>query len=164
MLAQLRAAGCCAVYDRRRFPDDEAVAAMREMHHTEMVRPRVYDDNLLRITATGRPPRCGWRARSTDSNRPQVRRLLETTLDYALRSHSAPTEITLDLSSLRFIDVAGAVEPRARGRGVPRARHRLVLTGARPGCMRVLDRCGAPFAAQLEVGPGSRRTPGGVTG
>jgi len=31
--------------------------------------------------------------------------------------------------------------------------HRLVLVGARPGVHRVLDRCGAPFAPQLEVVP-----------
>jgi hypothetical protein len=29
--------------------------------------------------------------------------------------------------------------------------HRLSLTGVRPGVLRALDRCGAPFAAQLDV-------------
>jgi len=36
---------------------------------------------------------------------------------------------------------------------VLRLSHRLALTGVRPAVLRVLDRCGAPFAAQLDVTP-----------
>jgi anti-anti-sigma regulatory factor len=76
--------------------------------------------------------------------------VLETALDSALRSPYAATDITIDLASLRFIDVAGAVELVHAAETFPET-HRLVLVGARPGVLRVLDRCGAPFAAQLEV-------------
>jgi anti-anti-sigma factor len=137
-------------YDRRFF-DDEAVAAVRALHTTELVTPALYDDTLLRVTG-------GWEtalrfAGEIDlSNRPQVRRVLETALDSALRSHHAPTDITIDLSSLRFIDVAGAVELVHAAESFPET-HRLVLIGARPGVHRVLDRCGAPFAERLDVLP-----------
>ena len=60
------------------------------------------------------------------SNRPQIRTLLETALDQALRSHCAPTDITLDLSSLRFLDVAGAVSLVHAAEEFP-STHRLVL-------------------------------------
>jgi anti-anti-sigma factor len=137
-------------YDRRVF-DDEAVAAMREVHATELVTPALYDDTLLRVTGSSAT---GMRfAGEIDvSNRPQVRRVLETTLDTALRSHHAPTDITIDLSSLRFLDVAGAVELVHAAESFPET-HRLVLVGARPRVHRVLDRCGAPFAARLELLP-----------
>lgn len=135
-------------YDRRRF-DDSAVAEMRAVHETELVSRAVYDDNLLRITRTG-PAAARLAGEIDHSNRPQVRRLLETELDHALRAHAAPTDITLDLSSLRFIDVAGAVSLVHAAEEFP-STHRLVLTGVRPRVLRVLDRCGAPFAAQLVV-------------
>ena len=137
-------------YDRRFF-DEEAVAAMREVHTTELVTPALYDDTLLRVTGSWA---AGLRfAGEIDlSNRPQVRRVLETALDTALRSHHAPTDITIDLSSLRFIDVAGAVELVHAAESFPET-HRLVLSGARPRVHRVLDRCGAPFAARLDVLP-----------
>ena len=47
---------------------------------------------------------------------------------------------------------AGAVELVHAAETFPDT-HRLVLVGARPGVHRVLDRCGAPFAPQLEVVP-----------
>ena len=71
-------------------------------------------------------------------------------LDQALRSHSAPTDIKLDVSSLRFLDVAGAVSVVHAAEEFP-STHRLRLTGVRPRVLRLLDRCGAPFAAQLVV-------------
>jgi anti-anti-sigma factor len=138
------------LYDRRRFPDG-AIDEMRARHHTELVVPAIYDDGLLRITAIG--PAAARVAGEVDhSNRPRIRRLLEAALDDALRSHSAPPDITLDLSSLRFLDVAGAVSLVHAAEEFPSS-HRLVLTGVRPRVMRVLDRCGAPFAAQLVVEP-----------
>lgn len=137
-------------YDRRYF-DDVAVDAMRAVHDTELVSPAVYDDTLLRITRHG-PARVRLAGEVDHSNRLQIRRLLDSTLDEALRSHNAPTDITLDLASLRFLDVAGAVGLVHAAEEFP-STHRLVLTGVRPRITRVLDRCGAPFAAQLVVTP-----------
>jgi anti-anti-sigma factor len=147
-------------YDLPRF-DDDAVSQMRELHETELVGEAVYDDNLLRITRSD--PFSARLAGEVDhSNRPQIRKLLETVLDQALRSHWASTDITLDLSSLRFLDVAGAVSLVHAAEEFP-STHRLVLTGVRPRVVRVLDRCGAPFAAQLVVVPrtGQHRREGG---
>jgi anti-anti-sigma factor len=136
------------LYDRRRFPEG-AIDEMRARHHTELVVPAIYDDGLLRITGTG--PAAARVAGEVDhSNRPRIRRLLEAALDEAIRSHAAPTDITLDLSSLRFLDVAGAVSLVHAAEEFPSS-HRLVLAGVRPRVLRVLDRCGAPFAAQLVV-------------
>lgn len=136
------------LYDKRRFPEG-AIEELRARHHTELVVPAIYDDGLLRITATG------WGAvrvagEVDHSNRPRIRRLLEAALDEALRAHDAPTDITVDLASLRFVDVAGAVNLVHAAEEFPSS-HRLVLTRVRPRVQRVLDRCGAPFAAQLVV-------------
>jgi anti-anti-sigma factor len=139
-------------YDRHRF-DDAAVSHLRALHDTELVGRAVYDDNLLRITKAG-PATARLAGEVDHSNRPQIRKLLQTVLDQALRSHWAPTDITLDLSSLRFLDVAGAVSLVHAAEEFP-STHRLVLTGVRPRVVRVLDRCGAPFAAQLVVVPRS---------
>jgi anti-anti-sigma factor len=145
---RVRPARLLCLYDRRRFPE-RAIEELRARHHTELVVPAIYDDNLLRITSTG--PGCARLAGEVDhSNRPRIRRLLETALDDALRSHAGPTDITLDLSSLRFLDVAAAVSLVHAAEEFPSS-HRLVLTGVRPRVVRVLDRCGAPFAAQLVV-------------
>lgn len=137
-------------YDRRYF-DDAAVDAMRQEHEIELVSPAVYDDTLLRITHSG-PAALRLAGEVDHSNRLQIRRMLKAALDAALRSHSAPTDITLDLASLRFVDVAGAVGLVHAAEEFP-STHRLVLTGVRPRVVRVLDRCGAPFAAQLVVEP-----------
>ncbi|MBV9919611.1 MAG: MEDS domain-containing protein [Pseudonocardia sp.] len=150
LLATHPNAGMLCRFDRRFF-DDEAVAAMREIHATELVTPALYDDTLLRVTGSA-PTALRFAGEIDLSNRPQVRRLLENALDSALRSPYAATDITIDLTSLRFIDVAGAVELVHAAETFPET-HRLVLVGARPGILRVLDRCGAPFAAQLEVVP-----------
>jgi anti-anti-sigma factor len=135
-------------YDLPRF-DDAAVSQMRALHDTELVGRAVYDDNLLRITRSG-PASARLAGEVDHSNRAQIRTLLDTVLDQALRSHWAPSDITLDLSSLRFLDVAGAVSLVHAAEEFP-STHRLVLTGVRPRVVRVLDRCGAPFAAQLVV-------------
>jgi anti-anti-sigma factor len=137
-------------FDPRQY-DTEAVAAMRQVHGTELVSPAVYDDTLLRITHGG-PATVRLAGEVDHSNRLQIRRTLEATLDRVLRSHSAPTDITVDLASLRFLDVAGAVSLVHAAEEFP-STHRLVLTGVRPRVMRLLDRCGAPFAAQLVVTP-----------
>lgn len=136
------------MYSRSRFPE-EAIRALTDLHRTEVVHPALYDDTLLRITSAG--PAAARLAGEVDhSNRPRIRSLIDATLDRALRSHSAPTDITLDLSSLRFLDVAGAVSLVHAAEEFP-STHRLVLTGVRARVQRVLDRCGAPFAAQLVV-------------
>jgi anti-anti-sigma factor len=137
-------------YDRRFF-DDDAVAAMRAIHGTELVTPAIYDDTLLRVTGTW-PSSLRFAGEIDLSNRPQIRRVLDRALDAALRSANAATDITIDLSSLRFIDVAGAVELVHAAESFPET-HRMVLVGARPRVLRVLDRCGAPFAARLDVLP-----------
>ena len=150
LLAAHPSAGMLCRFDRRFF-DDEAVAAMREIHPTELVTPALYDDTLLRVTGSAATA-LRFAGEIDLSNRPQVRRVLETALDSALRSPYATTDITIDLASLRFIDVAGAVELVHAAETFPDT-HRLVLVGARPGVHRVLDRCGAPFAAAARGRP-----------
>jgi anti-anti-sigma factor len=155
-----RPAHVLCIYDRSRYPED-VVEAMRAVHRTEVVAPAIYDDGLLRITAVG--PGAARVAGEVDhSNRPRIRKLLEAALDRALRMPDAPADITLDLSSLRFLDVAGAVGLVHAAEEFPNA-HRLVLTGVRPGVQRVLDRCGAPFASQLVVRVRNDQPPSGHT-
>ena len=152
-----RPARVLCIYDRHRYPDD-AIARLRSMHRIELDAPALYDDNLLRITRTG-----AFRTRLAGeidhSNRLMVLRMVASTLDEALRSHSSPAALEFDLSSLRFLDVAGAVGLVHAAEGFPET-HRLALHGVRPGVLRVLDRGGAPFAAQLDVSP----HPGDVVG
>src|SRR5690606_34269103 len=143
-----RPAHVLCIYDRGRYPD-EVVDAMRAAHRTEVVSPAIYDDGLLRITALG-PGAARVAGECDHSNRPRIRSFLEAALDKALRLPDAPADITLDLSSLRFLDVAGAVGLVHAAEEFPEA-HRLVLTGVRPRVQRGLDRCGAPFATQLVV-------------
>ena len=124
---------------------------MREIHPTELVTPALYDDNLLRITGIGRPPRCGSRARSTTpTGRRSARAGDRAGLGAALPL--AATDITLDLSSLRFIDVAGAVGLVHAAEEFPDT-HRLVLVGVRPGVP------GSSTAAARRSPPSSRSCP-----
>ena len=145
-----RPAQVLCLYDRVRFPDD-AIASLRPLHRHEVRTTAVYDDGLLRITSSD-PCAARVAGEADHSNRPQIKRFLESALDQALRSPSSSAEITLDLSSLRFLDVAGAVNLVHAGEEFP-STHTLVLTGVRPGVLRLLDRCGAPFAEQLRVEP-----------
>jgi anti-anti-sigma factor len=141
-----RPAKALCLYDRAHYPDD-VIEHMRGIHSVEIESATIYDDNLLRITSTG--PGCARLAGEIDhSNRPQVRKLLLGELDRALRSPASPHEIRLDVSSLRFTDVAGAVAVVHAAEEFPSS-HKLVLEGVRPRVARVLDRCGAPFAGQL---------------
>lgn len=137
-------------FDRGRYPED-LIEALRAVHTTEIHVPAIYDDSLLRITATG-PSSARVAGEIDHSNRPRIRRALDAALDEALRSHSSSAEIALDLASLRFLDVAAAVSLVHAAEEFP-STHRLVLTGVRPGVGRLLDRCGAPFAEQLRVEP-----------
>ena len=130
--------GCCASTTRRASRPTSWHVCGRS---TRSRRPRLlYDDVLLRITATG-PQGVRLAGEIDQSNSQALRRLLGTLLDRALRSHSAPAAITVDLASLRFVDVAGAGEPRARRRGVPehappRARPGPTGRGAGAGSLR----------------------------
>jgi anti-anti-sigma factor len=151
-----RPAHVLCIYDRTRYPE-EVVEAMRAAHRTEVIAPAIYDDGLLRITAIGAGA-ARVAGECDHSNRPRIRSFLEAALDRALRQPDAPTDITLDLSSLRFLDVAGAVGLVHAAEEFPDA-HRLILTGVRPRVQRVLDRCGAPFATQLVVRARSDQPP-----
>jgi anti-anti-sigma regulatory factor len=160
-----RPARLLCLYDRRRFSDD-AIEALRALHRVELDTPALYDDNLLRITPVA-PFRSRLAGEVDHSNRPVVQRHVAATLNEALRSDQAAAIIELDLASLRFLDVPGAVALVHAAEEFPDS-HRLVLTGVRRSVLRVLDRCGASFAAQLDIvphpgpidGPGPvRRTP-----
>jgi anti-anti-sigma factor len=141
----------------REFFDDEALDAVRAVHASELLTPTVYDDGLLRVTRTG-PAALRLAGEADHSNRPVIRRLLDSTLAQALRSASAPSDIVLDLSSLRFVDVSGVVGLVHTAEELPDS-HRLVLTGVRPRLLRALERCGAGSARRLTVEP--RRHPDG---
>jgi anti-anti-sigma factor len=143
-----RPAKALCLYDKRRYPEPD-IELLRKAHQHEVTAPAVYDDALLRVTSTG-PARLRLAGEVDHSNQPLIARLLESTLDEALRAHSAPTDITLELASLRFLDVAGAVSLVHAAEAFP-STHRLVLDGVRQPVLRVLDRCGAPFADQLVV-------------
>ncbi|MET0189237.1 MAG: MEDS domain-containing protein [Pseudonocardia sediminis] len=138
------------LYDRQQF-DDEAVAAMRSVHGTEYTAPPSYDDGLLRVT---RPVASTLRlAGEIDhSNRSVLRRMIDGALEQTLREVDVPVDVTLDLASLRFLDVAGAVELLRGAQQFP-AEQRVVLRGPRARVMRALRRCGAESIAQLVVEP-----------
>lgn len=141
--------GC--LYDRNRYTD-EAIARLCAVHeHRVEPAPPVHDDELVRITVP-RPFVARVAGEVDHSNRPRIRAVLEASLDAALRAPEPPEEIELDLSSLRFLDVAAAASVVHAARDFP-APHRLLLSGVRPGVVRVLDRCGAPIVDQLRVEP-----------
>jgi hypothetical protein len=137
-----RPARALCLYDRRRYPD-YAIAELRGMHRRELTAPSIYDDGLLRVTRGGRA-RLRLAGQADHSNRGTIDRLVATLLSEALRSDGAVTDVVLDLASLRFIDVAGAVALTHGARAFP-STQRLVLDGVRPAVQRVLDRC-APAA------------------
>ena len=141
--------GC--LYDRNRY-SDAAIARLCAVHEDRIEpAPPVHDDDLVRITVP-RPFAARVAGEVDHSNRPRIRAVLEAALDTALRAAEPPQEIELDLSSLRFLDVAAAASVVHAARDFP-APHRLLLSGVRPGVLRVLDRCGAPFVDQLRVEP-----------
>ena len=143
-----RPARVLCLYDRKRF-SDATVDRLCAVHQVQLESDALYDDNLLRVTRVD-PFRLRLAGEVDHSNRPVLDRLVAATLDDALRSHDSPVVLELDLSSLRFLDVAGAVALVHAAEAFPQS-HRLALTGVRPATHRVLDRCGAPFAAQLDV-------------
>lgn len=143
-----RPAHALCVYDRLRFPD-ELVARMREIHPEELARTALYDDGLLRITADG-PAGIRLAGEVDHSNRPQVRRVLGRIVDRMLRGETDADVLGVDLSSLRFCDVAAAVSVVHAAEELP-VTLRLDLHDVRPGTARLLDRCGASFASQLDI-------------
>jgi anti-anti-sigma regulatory factor len=109
---------------------------MRRIHEFEVAAPSLYDDALLRITAIG-PQAVRLAGEIDQSNSQALRRLLGTLLDRALRSHSASAAITVDLASLRFVDVAGAVSLVHAAEEFP-STHHLVLDRMRAAVAGVL--------------------------
>jgi anti-anti-sigma factor len=136
------------LYDHTHYTDAQ-IEQMRGVHREELDAPAAYDDGLLRITQTARNA-VRLAGEADHSNRPMIHRIIAEALDRALRAADSDTDIELNLASLRFLDVAGAVALVHAAEEFP-TMHRLVLTDVRPAVLRVLDRCGAPFAAQLEV-------------
>ena len=138
------------LYDRRDF-DDEAIAAMRRIHRTELVIEPVYDDGLLRVT---RPEPGTFRlAGEIDySNRVVLRRLLDHGLENMLRSVSGPDDVILDLASIRFLDVRAGMELVHASQEFPWG-HNLVLTGTRPHVRRMIERCARSSLGRLVLPP-----------
>ncbi|MDN5918139.1 MAG: MEDS domain-containing protein [Pseudonocardia sp.] len=136
------------LYDPAHF-DEDALVAMRRVHGTELTAPPAYDDGLLRVT---RPIDSMLRvAGEIDrSNRSVLRGMLDSALEQTLRAVDVPLDVTLDMASLRFLDVAGAVELLRGAQQFP-GRQRLVLRGPRSRVQRVLHRCGAPTVSHLVV-------------
>jgi anti-anti-sigma factor len=136
------------LYDHTHYTDAQ-IEELRGVHRAELATASAYDDGLLRITQTGLTS-VRLAGEADHSNRPMIQRIIGETLDRSLRSAEAGSDIELNLASLRFLDVAGAVLLVHAAEEFPSSR-RLLLTDVRPAVLRVLDRCGAPFAAQLVV-------------
>ncbi|WP_312858421.1 MEDS domain-containing protein [Pseudonocardia pini] len=147
VVAERRLTALC-LYDHAHYTDSQ-IEQMRGVHRDELTTPAAYDDGLLRITQTG-DTSVRLAGEADHSNRPMIHRIIGETLDRALRRADEDTDIELNLASLRFLDVAGAVVLVHAAEEFPSS-HRLVLADVRPAVLRVLDRCGAPFAAQLVV-------------
>ncbi|MFC4456982.1 MEDS domain-containing protein [Pseudonocardia nematodicida] len=139
--------GLC-IYDHARYPDD-LIATMRRLHAVEIESPPVYDDSLLRITESA-PDRIRLAGEVDHVNRPLMRRVIGRYLDRIARGDVDNDVLSVDLASLRFCDVASAVSVVHAAEELP-VTLRLRLDNVRPGIARLLDRCGAAFAPQLEM-------------
>lgn len=147
LLQETRLTALCT-YDHAHY-SGEQIEIMRALHRDHLAPIGAYDDGLLRIVRTG----VGSARLAGDidhSNRPKITTLLQTSLDRTLRSPDAPSEVVFDMASVRFVDVATAVGLVHAAEMFP-ATHQLVLHRVRPRVLRVLDRCGAPFAPQLRI-------------
>ncbi|BBG02433.1 MULTISPECIES: MEDS domain-containing protein [Pseudonocardia] len=136
------------VYDQLRYPD-ELIAVMRTLHRREEPSSPLHDDSLLRITEIG-PAHVRLAGEVDHGNRPHVRRVLDLLMERVAHGDTDTDTVVADCASLRFCDVAAAVSVIHVADELPVTR-RLRLDHVRPGVARLLDRCGAPFAAQLEV-------------
>jgi anti-anti-sigma factor len=135
-------------YDHEHFPDEQ-IDIMRALHRDHLAVTGAYDDGLLRIVRLG-VGHARLAGEIDHSNRPKITALLHQSLDAVLRSPDAPTDIGLDMASVRFVDVASAVAFVHAAESFP-ATHRLVLHRVRPRVERVLERCGAAFSPQLAL-------------
>ncbi|MEV1290929.1 MEDS domain-containing protein [Pseudonocardia sp. NPDC049635] len=133
-------------FDHVHFPD-ESIDIMRALHRDHLAATGAYDDGLLRIVRLG-IGHARLAGEIDHSNRPKITTLLHQALDATLRSADAPTDIGLDMASVRFVDVASAVALVHAAESFP-STHRLVLHRVRPRVQRILDRCGAAFSPQL---------------
>ncbi len=147
-LARERPARVLCVYDQARFPA-WLIDRMRSLHSDEIPDGSVYDDALLRITR-GRGGVARLAGEIDHSNRQQVRRVLEPMQAETLRTAPGRVDLVLDLTSLRFCDVATAVSVVHAAEELPSS-HRLVLAGVRPRLARLLERVGSTAASQLDV-------------
>ncbi|MBW0102983.1 MEDS domain-containing protein [Pseudonocardia sp. KRD291] len=138
------------LYDRRRF-DEGALDALRSVHGSELTGPPAYDDGLLRVTRPA-PSMLRLAGEIDHSNRSVLRGMLDGALEDTLRSVDVPVDVTLDLASLRFLDVAGAVEVIRGAQQFP-GTQRVLLRGPRSRVQRALQRCGAGAVEQLVVEP-----------
>lgn len=135
-------------YDHAHY-STEQIEIMRALHRDHLAPVGAYDDGLMRIVRTG-VASARLAGEIDHSNRPKITSLLQSSLDRALRAPDEATDVFLDMSSVRFVDVATAVGLVHAAEMFP-ATHRLVLHRVRPRVQRILDRCGAPFAPQLHV-------------
>jgi len=147
LLQENRLTALCT-YDHAHF-SNEQIEIMRALHRDHLAPVGAYDDGLMRIVRTG-VASARLAGEVDHSNRPKITTLLQTSLDRALRSPDDSPDVVLEMASVRFIDVATAVGLVHAAEMFP-ATHRLVLHRVRPRVQRILDRCGAPFAAQLDV-------------
>lgn len=144
-------------YDHQHYTDEQ-IEIMQALHRDHLAVTGAYDDGLMRIVRIDATS-ARLAGEIDHSNRPKIASLLQSSLDAALRSADAPTDIVLDMASVRFLDVAGAVSFVHAAETFP-ASHNLVLNRVRPRVQRILDRCGAPFAPQLRF---ADRSPMGVS-
>lgn len=145
VLGRTRLTALCT-YDRGHYTDEQ-IEIMRALHRDHLALTGAYDDGLMRIVRTG-VTSARLAGEIDHSNRPKIATLLQSSLDTALRSAEATSDIELDMASVRFVDVATAVSFVHAAETFP-ASHNLVLNRVRPRVQRILDRCGAPFAPQL---------------
>lgn len=143
-------------YDRGHY-SDEQIEIMQALHRDHLALTGAYDDGLMRIVRIDATS-AHLAGEIDHSNRPKIASLLQSSLDTALRSADASTDIVLDMASVRFVDVASAVSFVHAAETFP-ASHNLVLNRVRPRVQRILDRCGAAFAPQLRF---SDRAPMGA--
>ncbi len=149
LLQENRLTALCT-YDHGHYSTDQ-IEIMRALHRDHLAPVGAYDDGLMRIVRTGIAS-ARLAGEIDHSNRPKITTLLQASLDRALRSPEDAPDVVLDMTSVRFVDVATAVGLVHAAEMFP-ATHRLVLHRVRPRVQRILDRCGAPFASQLHVTP-----------
>ena len=150
VLAQNPSTRLLCLYGRDQF-DERAISAMRAVHPAEFTGPPAYDDGQLRVTRP-RPSTLRLAGEVDYSNRGVLGRMIDDALEQTLRSVDVPVDVTLDIASLRFLDVGGALE-LARGAERFPTGQRLVLDAPRSRVLRALQRCQATTAPQLVIEP-----------